>query len=83
MSQEEKFFEPTQYGAGAEHGLLSPFEPGTRTLSAGAQLGPRFRSLPADIVLDKDVAVAHQGELSPCRLRLDADVTPIGERDEC
>jgi uncharacterized protein len=57
MSNEEKVFEPTEYEAGPAHGVLSPFEPGTRTLSAGDQLGPRFRSLPVDIVLDKDIAV--------------------------
>lgn len=57
MNSDDKLFEPTQYEAGPEHGLLSPFEPGTRTLAAGTKLGPRFRSLPVDIVLDKDVAV--------------------------
>lgn len=57
MSQEDKAYEPSHYEAGAAHGLLSRFEPGTRTLPAGFQIDPRFRPLPVDIVLDKDVPV--------------------------
>ncbi len=38
-------------------GLLTPFEPGTRTLEAGYRVAPPFRALPVDIVLEKDVAV--------------------------
>jgi predicted acyl esterase len=57
MSQAEKLFEASHYEAGNAHGLLSTFEPGTRTLSAGFQIDPRFRPLPTDIVLEKDVAV--------------------------
>jgi uncharacterized protein len=57
MSHVENVFEPSHYEAGAAHGLLSEFDPGTRTLPAGYQIDPRFRSLPTDIVLDKDVAV--------------------------
>ena len=33
------------------------FEPGTRTLSKGFQVGPQFAPLPDDIVFDKDVPV--------------------------
>ena len=57
MSLVEKVFEPSHYEAGAAHGLLSGFEPGTRCLPAGSQIDPRFRALPTDIVFDKDVAV--------------------------
>jgi uncharacterized protein len=57
MTQVETVFEPSHYSAGDAHGLLSPFEPGTRTLPAGSRIDPRFRALPSDIVLDKDVAV--------------------------
>jgi uncharacterized protein len=57
MSQAEKVFEASHYQAGAAHGLLSRFEPAARTLSAGFQIDPRFRSLPTDIVFEKDVAV--------------------------
>ncbi|HJD75132.1 MAG TPA: CocE/NonD family hydrolase [Bacteroides reticulotermitis] len=42
---------------GIEHGLLSKFEPGTKVLPAGYQVDPKFRSLPVDIVFEKDVAV--------------------------
>ncbi|MCX5214760.1 CocE/NonD family hydrolase [Kitasatospora sp. NBC_00240] len=57
MIQEEKSFEPSHYQAGPVHGLMNEFEPGTRTLPAGSRIDPRFRTLPTDIVLDKDVAV--------------------------
>jgi predicted acyl esterase len=57
MSQVAKVFEPSHYEAGDAHGLLCKFEPGTRTLSAGFQIGSQFRSLPTDIVFDKDIAV--------------------------
>ncbi|WP_217696675.1 CocE/NonD family hydrolase [Mycobacterium sp. GA-1841] len=42
---------------GDRYGVLSEFEPGTRTLPAGFRLRPAFKALPVDIVLDKDVAV--------------------------
>ncbi len=57
MSQAEKDFEPSHYEATDAHGLLSTFEPGTRTLSTGFQIDPRFRPLQSDIVFEKDVAV--------------------------
>ncbi|KQO60059.1 CocE/NonD family hydrolase [Curtobacterium sp. Leaf261] len=38
-------------------GVLTPFEPGTRTLEAGFQIAPQFKPLPADTVFDKDVAM--------------------------
>lgn len=38
-------------------GVLTPFEPGTRTLPAGYQVAPPFKALPVEVVLDKDVAV--------------------------
>ncbi len=50
-------FEPSSYAPGEAHGLLSAFEPGTRTLKAGFQIDPRFLPLPVDVVLEKDVAV--------------------------
>jgi predicted acyl esterase len=37
--------------------VLTPFEPGTRTLEAGFRLAPPFRPLPVDVVFEKDVAV--------------------------
>ena len=38
-------------------GILSGFEPGTRTLAAGTKLAAPFLELPVDIVFDRDVAV--------------------------
>jgi predicted acyl esterase len=38
-------------------GILTPFEPGIRTLEAGFQIAPQFMPLPVDIVFEKDVAV--------------------------
>lgn len=38
-------------------GILTPFEPGTRTLEAGFQIAPQFKPLPVDVVLEKDTAV--------------------------
>ncbi|WP_459971342.1 CocE/NonD family hydrolase [Mycobacterium sp. MUNTM1] len=43
--------------SGDRYGVLSGFDPGTRTLPAGSRLAPAFRELPVDIVLEKDVAV--------------------------
>ena len=57
MSEAETLFEPSSYVATDAHGLLCGFEPGTRTLSAGYRVDPRFRALPIDIVFEKDVAV--------------------------
>ncbi len=58
MSTVDKIFAPAfPYQAGEEKGLLSPFEPGTRTLKAGSKIMPEFRSLPVDIILEKDVPV--------------------------
>jgi predicted acyl esterase len=57
MSQSERVFEPSHYQAGDAHGLLSGFEPGTRTLPAGSRVDHRFRSLPTEIVFEKDIAV--------------------------
>jgi predicted acyl esterase len=58
MTQVEKVFMPSHpLEPGERYGVLSGFDPGTRTLPAGFQLAAPFRSLPVDIVLDKDVAV--------------------------
>ena len=57
MSEAEKLFEPSSYVATDAHGLLCGFDPGTRTLSTGYRVDPRFRALPTDVVFDKDVAV--------------------------
>ena len=46
MTQVEKVFEPSHYAAGDAHGLLSPFEPGSRTLPAGSRSTPDFGPCP-------------------------------------
>ena len=56
MSHDKSVFEPSKYKAGT-NGLLSDFQPGTRTLPAGYQVAPGFRSLPVEVVFEKDVAV--------------------------
>lgn len=57
-SRDEMLFMPSQpLQPGDRYGVLSGFDPGTRTLPAGFRLAPAFRELPVDIVLDKDVAV--------------------------
>jgi uncharacterized protein len=59
MTQEEKVFTPSHpLEPGDRYGVLSGFDPGTRTLAAGFRLAPAFKALPVDIVLDKDVSVA-------------------------
>jgi predicted acyl esterase len=58
MSDTQKVFMPSQpLEPGPRYGILSGFEPGTRTLEAGYQIAPPFKPLPVDIVLDKDVPV--------------------------
>lgn len=58
MSDEKKVFVPSHpLEPGDRYGVLSNFEPGTRTLPAGFQIAPPFRPLPVDIVFEKDVAV--------------------------
>jgi predicted acyl esterase len=58
MSDNEKIFVPSyEYVAGPGRGVLSAFEPGTRTLPAGWQVDPRFKPLQTEIFFEKDVAV--------------------------
>ncbi|MFJ8748762.1 CocE/NonD family hydrolase [Streptomyces sp. NPDC102441] len=58
MSDDQKIFMPSQpLEPGGRYGILSGFEPGTRTLEAGSKIAPPFMPLPVDIVLDKDVPV--------------------------
>jgi hypothetical protein len=56
MSDTQKVFMPSQpLEPGPRYGILSGFEPGTRTLEAGYQIAPPFKPLPVDIVLDKEL----------------------------
>jgi uncharacterized protein len=57
MSDAPKIFVSSDPLPPARTGLLTEFDPGTRTLKAGFQIAPQFRSVPVDIVFDKDVAV--------------------------
>ncbi|MGW0810507.1 CocE/NonD family hydrolase [Nonomuraea sp. NPDC002799] len=58
MSEDQKVYMPSHpLEPGDRYGVLSGFEPGTRTLPAGFQIAPAFRPIPVDIVLEKDVAV--------------------------
>ncbi len=57
MSDDQKLFVPSHPLPAPRTGVLTGFDPGTRTLEAGFQIAPPFRALPVDIVLDKDVAV--------------------------
>ena len=57
MSDDQKLFVPSQPLPAPRTGVLTAFDPGTRTLAAGFQVAPPFRPLPVDVVLEKDVAV--------------------------
>lgn len=57
MSDDQKIFMSSHPLPGDRYGILSDFDPGTRTLEAGFQIAPPFQPLPVDIVFEKDIAV--------------------------
>ena len=57
MSDDQKMFVPSTPLPAPRTGLLTGFDPGTRTLKAGFQIAPQFKPLPVDIVFEKDVPV--------------------------
>lgn len=58
MPDEQKVFVPSNpLEPGDRYGILSGFDPGTRTLKAGYRIAPPFRPLPVDVVFERDVAV--------------------------
>jgi predicted acyl esterase len=57
MGDTDHMFVQSQPLPAARSGVLTNFNPGTRTLKAGFQIAPQFCTLPVDIVLEKDVAV--------------------------
>ncbi len=59
VSDSQKIFMPSKplVPGGERYGLLSGFEPGTRTLEAGTRLAPPFLALPVDIVFERDAVV--------------------------
>ncbi len=57
MSGDQMMFVPSHPLPAARTGVLTEFDPDTRTLEAGFRVAPQFRALPVDIVFEKDVAV--------------------------
>lgn len=57
MSDDKRMYVPSEPLPAARTGLLTAFDPGTKTLEAGYQVAPQFKALPVDIVFEKDVAV--------------------------
>lgn len=57
MSEIQKIYTPSSPLPPARTGVLTPFEPGTRTLETGCQVAPQFKPLPVDVVFEKDVAI--------------------------
>ena len=57
MSADQKRYVASGPLPPARTGVLTSFDPGTRTLEAGFQVAPPFKALPVNVVLDKDVAV--------------------------
>ena len=57
MNHDKKVYVPSHPLPGPRSGALTEFDPGVRTLEAGFKIAPQFRSLPVDIVFEKDVAV--------------------------
>lgn len=56
MTHDKAVFEPSTYEPGT-NGILSPFDPGIKTLPVGYQVAPPFKPLPVEVVFEKDVAV--------------------------
>jgi predicted acyl esterase len=57
MSEDRKIYIPSSPLPAGRSGLLTPFDPGTRTLAAGFRIAPQFAPLPVDIVFEKDVPI--------------------------
>jgi predicted acyl esterase len=57
MSEDQRMFIPSRPLPTPRTGVLTPFDPGTRTLEAGFRIAPQFKPLTSDIVFEKDVAV--------------------------
>ncbi len=57
MSEDQRMFVPSGPLPAPRTGLLTAFDPGTRTLEAGFQIAPQFKPLPGAIVFEKDIAV--------------------------
>ncbi|MCU1422660.1 MAG: hydrolase, partial [Microbacteriaceae bacterium] len=57
MSDDRKIYIPSSPLPAGRTGLLTPFDPGTRTLKAGFRIAPQFAALPVDMVFEKDVSI--------------------------
>ncbi|WP_226831359.1 CocE/NonD family hydrolase [Brevibacterium sp. FME17] len=57
MSDDQKTYIPSSPLPEARTGILTAFDPGTRTLEAGFRIAQQFRELPVDIVFEKDTSV--------------------------
>jgi uncharacterized protein len=57
MSDDQRMYVPSGPLPAARTGLLTGFDPGTKTLEAGYQVAPQFKALPVDVIFEKDVAV--------------------------
>jgi len=57
MSEDLRIYSASQPLPPGRTGILTAFEPGTRTLEAGFQIAPQFLPVPVDIVFEKDVAI--------------------------
>ena len=57
MNHDKKVYIPSHPLPGSRSGVLTAFDPGTRTLKAGFKIAPQFQALPVDIVFEKDIAV--------------------------
>ncbi|MDQ2852311.1 MAG: CocE/NonD family hydrolase [Actinomycetota bacterium] len=57
MSDDQRMYVPSTPLPAPRTGVLTPFEPGTRTLQAGFQIAPQFKPLSVDTVFEKDTAV--------------------------
>lgn len=78
MSDDLKMFIGSQPLPAARTGVLTGFDPGTRTLPAGYRIAPQFRSLPVDIVFEKDVPVRlRDGATIHIDLFRPADTKPV------
>ncbi|MFB6775101.1 CocE/NonD family hydrolase [Streptomyces sp. NPDC056337] len=63
MGLKKRVYERSEYDANSR-AMLRRFEPVTRVLPAGFQVDPRFRSLPVDVVFEKDVAVSMRDDVT-------------------
>lgn len=74
-TQNPMLFTPAGPLPPARTGLLTPFEPGTRTIQAGFQAAPPLRPMPVEVILDKDVPVTLRDGVT---IRVDV-FRPVGE----